>query len=58
MQELINQFKLFEMSLPYPADGPDCIEGGIHILKHKAAELEPTVTITYKQLNEDNPYRM
>jgi hypothetical protein len=58
MIELINQFKLFELSLPYPADGPDCIEGGIHVLKHKAAELEPTVTFTYKQLNEDNPYRM
>lgn len=58
MQELINQFKLFEMHLPYNADGPDCIEGGITILENKVVEMEPTVTISYEELNEDNPYRM
>jgi hypothetical protein len=58
MQELINQFKLFEMHLPYNADGPDCIEGGITILESKIVALEPTVTISYDELNEDNPYRM
>lgn len=58
MQELINQFKLFEMHLPYNADGPDCIEGGITILESKIVALEPTVTISYEELNEDNPYRM
>lgn len=29
MKELLDQFKLFEMTLPYPADGPDCVEGAI-----------------------------
>lgn len=58
MQELINQFRLFEMHLPYNADGPDCIEGGITILESKIVALEPTVTISYDELNEDNPYRM
>lgn len=58
MQELINQFKLFEMHLPYNADGPDCIEGGITILESKIVAIEPTVTISYEEINEDNPYRM
>ena len=58
MQELINQFKLFEMHLPYNADGPDCIEGGITILENKVVEMEPTVTISYEELNDNNPYRM
>ena len=58
MQELINQFKLFEMHLPYNADGPDCIEGGITLIASKTAEMQPTVTISYEELKEDNPYRM
>lgn len=58
MQELVNQFKLFEMHLPYPADGPDAVEGGIGILKSKALELDPPITITYEQINEDNPYKL
>ena len=58
MQELINQFKLFEMHLPYNADGPDCIEGGITILENKIVDMEPTYTISYDEFNENNPYRM
>ena len=58
MLELVNQLKLFEMSLPYPADGPDCLEGGIDKLNHKTSEMDPTVTVSFKELNEDNPYRM
>lgn len=58
MQELINQFKLFEMHLPYNADGPDCIEGGATIIDEKTAELEPTFTMSYDEINEDNIYRM
>lgn len=58
MQELVNQFCLFELTLPYPADGPDAVEGGITMLDAKTAELEPVVTITYKDINEGNPWRM
>lgn len=58
MQELINQFKLFEMHLPYCADGPDSVEGGITLVDSKAAEIEPTYTISYNELNENNSYRM
>lgn len=58
MQELVNQFKLFELTMPYPADEPDAVEGAISIYNVKTAELEPTVTVSYRELNEQNPYRM
>lgn len=29
MKELLDQLKLFETTLPYPADGPDCLEGAV-----------------------------
>lgn len=58
MQELINQGQLFEMHLPYPADGIDAVEGGISILKSKTLELEPTTTISYAELGGGNPFRM
>ena len=46
------------MHLPYCADGPDCIEGAVTIIGEKTVEMQPPVTISYKELNEDNPYRM
>ena len=58
MIELIEQFKNFEMTLPYPADGPDMVEGGITLLNRKTAEMEPTITVSYHDINENNPYRM
>ena len=39
MQRLEEQFKLFNMLLTAPADGPDIIEGGKWILDQKIAEL-------------------
>ena len=58
MQELINQFKLFELTLPYPADGPDAVEGGVTMVDTKTGELEPTYTIPLndEELNKDNPF--
>ena len=58
MQELINQCKLFELNLPYPADGPDSLEGGITMLDEKMAEIEPTITISFHTMDEQNPYKM
>lgn len=58
MQELINQFKLFEMHLPYPADGPDSIEGGVTLIDMKVAEAEPVITISYSEMDDNNPYKM
>lgn len=49
---------MFEMHLPYNADGPDCIEGGMTIISQKTAEMLPPVTVTYRELNENNRYRM
>ena len=40
MKELLDQFKLFDMTLSYPADGPDCIEGGNRIIDNKTASME------------------
>lgn len=39
MQRLEEQFKLFNMQLKAPADGPDCIEGGVWILNQKIATM-------------------
>ena len=43
MRELVDQFKLFEMHLPYCADGPDCIEGGIFFVKSKLRQLDAKI---------------
>ena len=58
MQELINPFKLFELTLPYPADGPDAVEGGVTMVDRKTGELEPTYTIALndEDINKDNPF--
>ena len=58
MVELINQGTLFEMHMPYPADGLDAVEGGISITKSKSAELDPPVVIGYDEFLKDNPYRI
>ena len=56
MQELINQFKLFELTLPYPADGPDAVEGGATMVDSKTGELEPIYTVSLSDMNQDNQY--
>ena len=43
MQELVDQFKLFEMHLPYCADGPDCVEGGVFYINAKIRETTARV---------------
>ncbi len=54
MKELAEQFQLFEMNMPYPADGPDCIEGAIRKIQDKIQEDEPIDTITYHDLKEQD----
>lgn len=56
MKELREQFSLFELSLPYPADGPDCIEGCFNIINEKIKELDPGVTIGYSEFKDSNPF--
>lgn len=58
MQELINQGQLFEMHMPYPADGMDALEGAVSIIKTKSLELEPTEVITYGDLRSHNRYKL
>ena len=58
MLELREQFQLFDLSLPYPADGPDSIEGGIRALDDKLRAFEPTITIPVEDLRHDNKYRL
>ena len=51
MKELLDQFKLFEMTLPYPADGPDCVEGAIAELNRRTAiEAAKVDTFTHADL--------
>ena len=49
---------LTKMSVPYPADGPDCVEGGNNVIDSKMKELEPGTTISYEELQEFNEFRM
>jgi hypothetical protein len=57
MVELVEQFKLFELTLPFPADGPDCIEGGNRILDKKQLELQPKITIKRNIVNRNKHRR-
>ena len=58
MKELVDQFKLFELTLPYPSDGPDCIEGGIHIIRQKVLAQDPGTSIPADEFRDQNPFRM
>jgi hypothetical protein len=51
MQELVNQLQLFELTMPYPADGPDAIEGAITMLQTKTQEVEPIITMSFAETN-------
>lgn len=43
MKELRDQFQLFELSLPYPADGPDCIESAAYIIDEKMKQCSSVI---------------
>ena len=58
MKELITQFDLFQLTLPYPADGPDCIQGGYRAIQKKKAKLQKTVTISRSTVRQKNKYRL
>lgn len=45
MKRLDDQFRLFTLRLKFPADGPDCVEGGLRILKRKVQQLQPVVVM-------------
>mgnify|MGYP000866529746 FL=1 len=51
MQKLEEQFLLVNPQLSSPADGPDCIEGGVWILNNKKPEAASSITIGHKPRN-------
>lgn len=58
MQRLADQFLLFTLSLKFPADGPDCVEGAKRIIDHKIQRMAPPVTIPAKAFRFKNKYRL
>ena len=58
MRELDDQFRLFTLSLRYPADGPDAVEGGNRIIDELLRRAEPPVFKTRKDLRKRNTHRM
>lgn len=58
MKRLAEQFKLFTLKLKYPADGPDCIEGGNRIIDQKTINSAPPVIIKSSSTRGNNKYRM
>lgn len=56
MKRLEDQFRLFTLRLKFPADGPDCVEGGLRILKKKVQQLKPITVARHDARN--NPKRL
>lgn len=55
MVELLDQFKLFEPTLPFPADGPDCIEGAVAMVKRRTqTDLAVVDTISRTDLIDES----
>ena len=58
MKRMAEQFKLFNLQLTYPADGPDCVEGGNRIIDRKTRQSEKPVIVTRKSTRSQNKYRV
>lgn len=58
MKLLTDQFSLFNLMLTYPADGPDCVEGGNRIIDCKAHQAEKPAVISTRKMRAHNKYRL
>lgn len=58
MKELLDQFTLFTLTLRYPADGPDAVEGGLRIIRETMKKAEPAVTRSRTDLRKRNKRRL
>ncbi|KAA6351229.1 hypothetical protein EZS27_001375 [termite gut metagenome] len=58
MKRLEEQFKLFNLRLDYPADGPDTVEGGNKKIDGKLRDVEPEKTISRKAVRTKNKNRL
>lgn len=45
MQRLADQFSLFTLRLKFPADGPDCVEGGYRIIRNRQVSARPVLVL-------------
>ena len=57
MQEIVDQFKFFELSMPYDVAAPDTIEGGLRIIDQIQVETIPKDTIDRKTITKRNKHR-
>lgn len=58
MKELEEQFKLFTLSLSYPADGPDAVEGGNRIIDEIMRRTDTPATKTRAEVSRRNKRRL
>jgi len=58
MKRLEEQFKLFTLLLPFPADGPDTVEGGKRKIEKKLRDVEPETTISRRAVRSNNKKRL
>ena len=58
MKELEEQFKLFTLSLRYPADGPDAVEGGNCIIDEIMHRADAPATRSRAEISRRNKRRL
>lgn len=58
MKRLDEQFRLFTLKLKFPADGPDCIEGGLRIINQKQIAAAPPILVGSSKNRSSNKHRM
>ena len=58
MKELEDQFKLFTLTMRYPADGPDAVEGANRIIDELIRRIEPPVFRSRKDVRKRNKKRL
>ncbi|MDR0505459.1 MAG: hypothetical protein LBH32_01390 [Dysgonamonadaceae bacterium] len=58
MKRMEEQFKLFTLALPFPADGPDTVEGGNRKIDVKLREAEPEKIIPRSAMRSNNKNRL
>lgn len=58
MKELEEQFKLFTLSMRYPADGPDAVEGGNRIIDEIMRRADAPATRSRAEVSRRNKRRL
>jgi hypothetical protein len=58
MKELEDQFRLFTMTLRYPADGPDAVEGGNRIIDELMRRVDAPATKSRAEVSRRNARRL